>query len=205
MAHRDSRRPGPLAGHLLNAAIFQVVWIACVAGGASGRWWLGPLAVLFFATWQIPRSANPRGELALIAIAALIGLVVDSSYLRAGLIAYPHPDPLAPLAPIWIVALWVGFALTLNHSLAWMQGRPLVSAVLGGASGAASFWFGAEVWGAAELIAPTGLVLCVLAVAWSILIPTLLVVAQRLQTRDSQHSRRPCRDLAIDARTPGAQ
>ena len=173
-----------------------MVWIACVGGGAAGLWWLGPLAVALFAVWEIPRSSNPRGELALVAIAALVGLIVDTSYLRADLIAYPRPDPLSPMAPSWIIALWIGFALTLNSSLAWLQRRPLAAAVIGGISGAISFWFGAEVWGAADFVAPREVVLTVLTVVWSILIPALLVVARRLQSPDSQAAGERLRDAS---------
>ena len=156
-----------------------------------------PAVVLAFAIWEIPRSRSPRRELALVATAAVIGLVVDSSYLRLGLLSYPQHGPLEPLAPVWIVALWVGFALTLNHSLAWMQGSRFFSAALGGISGAFSFWIGAKVWGAAEFVAPPALVLTVLALVWSIIIPALLAIARRLAACPCSPTMPPQREGAV--------
>jgi hypothetical protein len=165
---------------LVNAVVFQLAWAACVIGGANGLWWAGPIVVAAFAWWQVPRSRRPRGELALMAIAAVAGLAIDTAYLRLGLVSYPAHGPGFPLAPLWIVALWIGFALTLNHSMTWLHGRPLVAALFGGVGGPFSFWIAVETWGAASFVAPQTTVLAVLAVVWSVVTPTLLWIAHRV-------------------------
>jgi hypothetical protein len=173
-----------MAGKIINAVMLKIVWISCVWGGATGYWWLGVAAVAVFAAWQIPRSPRPLAEIKLAAIAAMVGLVVDTAYIRTGLLAYPAPGPWQAVAPIWILALWIGFALSLNHSLAWLKGRPMGAALMGGIAGPFSFWFGATSWKAAEFVAPTPLVLAVLAFVWALIIPALVAVAERLHSVD---------------------
>lgn len=165
---------------ILNAVLFQLVWFACVWGGASGLWWLAVASVIGFALWQVPRSSAPRTELALVGAAVATGFVVDTAYVVAGLVDYPQPGPWRGVAPIWILALWVGFALTLNHSLAWLKGRPLAAALMGGLAGPFSFWVGATRFEAAEFVAPAPFVLMILGAAWALLLPGLFALAGRL-------------------------
>jgi hypothetical protein len=174
-----------LLATIANGVLFQGVWVASVAGGAAGVWWAGPLAVLGFAAWQVPRSRRPAGELLLVGLVSVLGLAVDTAYLWLGLLAYPEHGPFPLLAPVWIVALWAGFALTLNHSLAWLGDRPVVAAAAGGLAGPFSYWVGARAWGAVELVAPTAVVFAVLAAVWAVATPALLALARRCVARDS--------------------
>lgn len=172
-----------MRGRIVNGMLFQLVWIGCVWGGATGRWWLGPLFVVAFGLWQVPRTDSPLADLKLATVAAGTGLIVDTAYLRLGLVAYPEPGPWVAMAPIWILALWVGFALTLNHSLAWLKGRPALAAVMGATAGPLSFWVGANTWKASEFLMPAPVVLAVLAFAWALIIPGLVTLAFRADRR----------------------
>lgn len=198
-----------MTSKILNAVLFQLIWFACVWGGASGRWWLAVASVIGFALWQVPRSARPKTELALMGAAVFTGLLVDTVYVVAGLVSYPQPGPWRGLAPVWIIALWVGFALTLNHSLAWLKDRPLAAALMGGLAGPLSFWIGVTRFAAAEFVAPAPLVLVILGAAWALLLPGLFALASRLEnsqpptfTRHPQSSLRPAR-VAAEPCGPG--
>jgi hypothetical protein len=81
------------------------------------------------------------------------------------------------LVPVWILALWVAFASTLNVSLAWMQGRYLLS-VLFGAGGGPLAYFGAQNIGAVNL--PDTMSYVALGVGWAVITPALLYFASRL-------------------------
>lgn len=117
--------------------------------------------------------------LGLAVCAAVVGLVADSSYMLFGLLRYPESGPWNSIAPIWIIALWVGFALTLNHSLSWLKGRPWLAAVMGAVSAPFSYWIGATTWKAVEYAAALPLVTIVLAVSWALMTPLLTSLAQR--------------------------
>lgn len=156
------------------------MWIACVGGGGAGLWWLGPLAVLAFGIWQVSRSSFRFGELSMVLVAAPLGMTVDTLLIGFGLLKYPTPGPWGPgVAPIWIVALWVGFVLTLNHSLAWLKGKPGLAFVVGGVAGPFSYWLGATTWRAVEFSAPMIVVLGALTIVWAVITPALVLLADR--------------------------
>jgi hypothetical protein len=68
------------------------------------------------------------------------------------------------------------FATTLNVSLRWLRGRPLLGALLGAVGGPLAYLAGAKL-GGIELLEPA-LALSALAAGWALLLPLL----QRLAT-----------------------
>ncbi len=166
---------------IANLVSFQLVWMATVGGAAQGWWWAGPLAVLVFAAWQVPLSSAPRADLKLMAIAAGAGFVIDSALVLSGLLTFRTPLPWDFAAPVWIVALWVAFALTLNHSMDSLKRRPLLAVLLGLIGGPLAYWLAARVWNAVDLNSSVWLTLAVIGAVWGIVTPLLLALAERLK------------------------
>jgi|CXWL01.1.fsa_nt_gi hypothetical protein len=164
---------------LLNLILFQVCWVAAVAGAGRGLWWAGPVAVVVFAAIVLKMSRWPRADLELIGIAAVIGLAVDSAYIHFGLLTFASPVPTPYLAPIWIVGMWVSFALTLNHSLSFLKGRQALAFVFGLIGGPVAYYVAAQKFGAAQLTASPLAVYGTLAVAWGLVTPILMGLAAR--------------------------
>ena len=173
---------------LPNMVLFQFCWIAFVAGAGRGIAWAGFPALLVFAVWQIGTSAWPRADVALVAIAAVLGFAFDSAFVRAGLIDYPASAGWHGWAPPWIVGLWMAFALTLNHSLAFLKRKPLAAVVLGALGGPLAYWVAANAWHAATLVAPQSRALLALALAWGLATPVLAWIATRLAVRELEAS-----------------
>lgn len=166
-----------MANWLPNAVSFQLVWIAAVAGAAQGWWWAGPAALAMFAAWQLPLSASPRADLRLMLIAALVGLVIDTIWVQAGLMRFETPEPWTATAPIWIVALWMGYALTLNHSLAALKRHLSWAALLGLIGGPLAYAIAENAWHAVQLQPPRWIALAALALAWGAVTPALSMAA----------------------------
>jgi hypothetical protein len=129
---------------LANFLAFQLGWFACVLGAARGWPWAGTLAALLLVGLHLWRTATPAAEWRLIGAAALIGAVGDTLLARSGWLQYAAGALLPATAPVWIVALWMLFATTLRHSLAWLQRRPLLSAVCGALGGPLAYLGGAR-------------------------------------------------------------
>jgi hypothetical protein len=169
-------RPGREA-LLLNLLAFQAGWFACVLGAARGWPLFGPLvAVVIIAptAWFAPR---PRAFLLLLATGALVGLCWDSTLAALGLMRFAGTH-FAPLAPLWIVALWVLFASTCNRSLRWLQSSVPLAVALAVVAAPLSYLAGARL-GALQL--PRGTAgLVAQAVGWGVILPALLHVAKRL-------------------------
>ena len=47
-----------------------------------------------------------------------------------------------PIAPFWMLALWIAFATTLNHSMRWLMHRPVVAAIGGAVFGPLAYLAG---------------------------------------------------------------
>lgn len=167
----------------VNFVAFQLGWFACVLGAANGLPWAGPLVVLAVVALHLARVRRPLPELRLVALAMALGLLVDSLLLATGWLSYPAglwlPGPWgAYLAPYWIVAMWALFATTLNVSMGWLRGRPLLAVLMGGIGGPLSYLAG-EKLGGIELTAPAA-ALSALAFAWAVAMPLLMRAAVRL-------------------------
>jgi len=163
---------------VLNIVFFQLTWFACVLGGANGLAWIGPLFCIAFLLAQRYWLGAAKNEWQLVAVIVVIGFLVDSGFVLSGLIQFATPWPLANAAPIWIVAMWANFALTLNHSMRWFQSHLMVATVVGALGGPGAYLAGRAL-GAAEFLAADGVVLAVLALAWGAAVPLTLMLARR--------------------------
>lgn len=162
-----------------NALGFQLCWFAWVAAAAHGALWLGALATVLFAVWQLAISPYRIADMTLILICLAAGMVIDGTFAATGLIVYALPGPLP--APLWILGLWAVFALTLNHSLRFLGGRPLLAAVLGSLGAPLAYFAAAEGWHAARFGGQPLLTLALLGLCWAALVPLLVELSARLR------------------------
>lgn len=161
----------------INLVAFQAGWFACVLGAAYGYPWAGPLVVALVVTVHLSLSIQPSRELAIILVAAGLGIVFDSALVRTGWLVYENGIVLAGSAPYWIVAMWMSFATTLNVSLRWLRGRVLAATLFGAAGGPLAYLAGSGM-NALE-ITDYPAALASLAVVWAVAIPVLVTLAAR--------------------------
>jgi len=154
--------------NVLNLIGSQLLWLAAVGGAANDMAWLGPSAFLLFAGWQLFPGRRAKGDVTLVLIALPLGLLVDSTMAATGLARYASPGPIAWLAPMWILTLWMGFALTFNHSLANLMRRSRWAVAFGAVAGPLSYWVAQRAWGAVEFASPQWVPLLVLGVLWGV-------------------------------------
>ncbi len=109
-------KKGPYS-KVLNFAWYQLTWFTAVLGGTAYGWLL---ALLMFM--HLVLVSSWRRELALMATVAALGCSMDALLSAAGYFQFVESRWL-PI-PLWHVAIWLGFAGTLRHSMAFMVGRP---------------------------------------------------------------------------------
>ncbi len=170
---------------VINVVAFQVCWVAFVGGAARGWWWLGFLFLLPFALWQLRISAWPRADVAMIGISAVLGFAMDSALVQAGLLSYVAPIPWAGWAPLWMVGLWMAFALTLNHSLVFLRRSWLLAFAIGALAGPFAYWIAGRAWQAVVFHEPASRAYIAQAIAWGVLTPLLSWIALRLAQRET--------------------
>ena len=161
-----------------NFVLFQVAWLACVLGGAQGYPWVGPLVVAAVVGYHLSRARDTGSEAALLVVAAGLGAVFDTLLVATGWLVYPSGQWHPLLAPYWIVAMWVAFATTLNVSLDWLKGRPLLCVAFGAIGGPMAYYAGAGLGGVS--FTEPAWALGALAVGWAVMTPLVVALSARL-------------------------
>jgi len=154
-----------------NFVLFQLGWFACIIGAANQQVFWPVVATLVYLAIHIWRSPEPLSELKLLFKAVLFGVVVDTLVANWGFLSFQNSWPSAHLSPFWMWTLWALVASTINSSLVWLRGKPVLGAILGAIAGPMSYEagirMGAGAWGPSGQIG--GLIL--LSLAWGIAIP----------------------------------
>lgn len=154
-----------------NFVFFQLGWFACVLGAANQQVFWAVLVTLAYIAFHVWYQDEPEESLRLLSRALLYGIVADSLLVQTGYLNFNDPWPSSQLSPVWMWVLWVLVATTINDSLSWLRGRPILGAVLGAISGPMSYEagirMGAGNWGPDSQI--PGLIL--IGVVWAVAIP----------------------------------
>ncbi len=163
-----------------NVVGYQAVWFASVGGAGAGLAWAGPLAAAIFVAATLAFGGRARADLRLLAVALPLGILLDTAFAASGWLRYAEPWPWTWAAPVWIWSLWAGFAMTLNHSMAFLRERPLAAAVLGLFGGPLAYWAAAGAFDAVSFGAPVAWVMGALAIGWAVVLPVLFALDTRL-------------------------
>ncbi len=162
---------------LINFAAFQIGWFSSVLGAAKQMPWLGPVAFLVVLAIHLRLARRPQFEICLVIACGVIGLIFDSVLVAAGWVTYPSGLFSDLLAPYWIVTMWMLFGTTLNLSMGWLKGRPLLAALFGAIGGPASYLAGQKLGGIVFLEFVPAMI--ALAIGWAVFMPILMALAAR--------------------------
>ncbi len=165
-----------------NFLLYNVAWFACVHFAADDHAWVGIVATALVVTAHLLGVTHWRREAAVLAVAAAVGYAWESLLVGTGVLSYPTAPEFTGLAPLWIVALWVNFATTLDASLAWIRRSPWLAAVFGALGGPLAFLAG-EKMGAVQF-GETTTALTVLGVGWAVLLPAFCRIVDMLKPHD---------------------
>ena len=162
---------------IINFVLFQAAWFVCVLGASYDRTYFALLIATIILLIHFAIIKKRLLELKLILIAATIGLFFDGALLNFDLIIYNDPGLPYPFTPIWIVMLWMIFAMTLNHSLAWLSQKIYISIFFGAIGGPLAYVAG-EKLGAITLLSNNSII--TLSIGWALITPILIIIANKL-------------------------
>ena len=160
---------------IISALQFQVAWFFCVLVHS-------PLALTLFTLanlWLHLRVVNnlEREPLWLVGLWCA-GVALDSLLFASGLLANTDGSPWPPL---WLLLLWLNFAMAVRYCFAFLQKNLLLTALLGAIAGPASYLSGAYLNGGVTLAQPLLVSLLVLGVLWGVFLPSAAYVARSLR------------------------
>ncbi len=156
-----------------NAVLFQLTWFGCVI---YGIWGCVPLLTMLFVAYS---RRTLEQDLPLVTILGMIGFGVDTLWIYLGILRFELPvgDALTiQFAPMWIVFLWMGVALTIDHSMQFFRDRPVIGATLAGGVAPLTYLTG-ERLGGVDVPQTAGLAL--IACAWFVLFWCVFTYAGR--------------------------
>jgi hypothetical protein len=168
-----------------NLIGYQIVWFSAVIGAGRGLWWPGVIAAAIFILLHLVFARQSRigrtTDFKLLAVAVLIGTLLDGILATSGLARYAANDMTLPSggAPLWILSMWASFALTLRHSMTFLLGRPTVALVFGAIGGPLAYFGASRGWQVIVFAEPRWMALLALAIGWGLAIPLLTMLAQR--------------------------
>lgn len=157
--------------NIANYLVFQAGWAACLFAGKEGLTWPAlAAACVVLALHRFITKADPA-EFGFIFAAAAIGFGVDQVLTLSGIYSFPNHTS-QTFAPFWMLAIWLCFATTLRHSLAWLGSPWWIAAVAGAVFGPLAY-FGSQQLGVIEIRhEPFGWLAA--AAQWGVLLPLLL-------------------------------
>jgi Protein of unknown function (DUF2878) len=165
---------------IVNAIGYQIVWFTSIYGASISNIWLGFLASLLFAIAMLSLGGKSKNDFRLLCIGLCVGMSVDSFFAASGLIQYDAAWPFNNTAPLWILALWLSFSLTLNHSMSFLRGNLWIASLFGLIGGPIAYLGADRIFDVLHYGADILWVVLALGIAWAIAIPAILFIDERL-------------------------
>jgi hypothetical protein len=112
---------------------YYTAWILAIGCVAADKGWLAAFIVLAITAlqvvWQVLVAKRTQGLISMVFIFTLAGFIVDSSFLRSGII-FLYSNPWSPSwSPPWMISLWVSFAVFNFAVMKKFWGRYWINAV----------------------------------------------------------------------------
>lgn len=153
---------------LVNHALYQAGWFACILGAAWHRPLAGFLIATLLTAGHVWRAEDRAAESRLILVALTLGIVVEGAQLAGGTYArFTSGSIVAWMSPPWLLAMWAQFATTFRFSMRGVMAHPWRAMVFGLVGGPIAFLAG-ERLGAVALARPLLPALLQLAIAWGV-------------------------------------
>ena len=166
-----------MTSKIINFVLFQLIWFVCILGAAINETHAAVAVSLTIILFHFYLTKDKKNELKIVIIASIIGFLFDGFLLKSELVLYANHGWSYSITPLWIIILWMGFAITINSSLSWLK-KKLNLSILFGAIGGPLAYLAGEKLGAVTLL--TSDTLLVIATGWAIITPLLILVSNKI-------------------------
>ncbi|MBA6390995.1 DUF2878 domain-containing protein [Colwellia sp. BRX10-3] len=148
---------------LWNLVAFNAAWFGLVV---IGNLFIPIASIIFCAQlWYFQATKN---EILLICLVATIGIWLDFALVYSGVFIFPETEGI----PFWLMTLWLLFAGTIRHSLAFLAKSKVLQFFVGSLFAPLSYLAGAKL-SVVYLVPSLGFSYLLLACLWG---PLMLVV-----------------------------
>ncbi|MFT5219741.1 MAG: hypothetical protein ACI9LO_001875 [Planctomycetota bacterium] len=162
-----------MKNNILNLLLFQIGWLVCITSGNYAA--LGYTVLVLVFHWRL--FSPDKREWWLILLVTVVGVSWDWTMSGFGILVFS--EAVKSMLPLWLVCVWILFATTYQHGMYWLQGRPVLAALLAAVMGPVSYWSGSQL-NEVALGEPLTLSLIILAIGWGTLFPVSMQLAKRM-------------------------
>ncbi len=163
---------------MVNYALYQTGWLACILGAAWDRPVTGALVAAALIAVHFAITDAPGTGLRLLLITLAIGIVAEWVQVKSGTYTFRSGVVVAWMSPPWLLLMWAQFATTFRSSARAIMTVPARAAVFGALGGPIAFIAG-ERLGAVTLATPVAPALLRLGVVWGVAMTVCAVAARR--------------------------
>ncbi|MBM7074234.1 DUF2878 domain-containing protein [Shewanella sp. 202IG2-18] len=163
---------------LSNLLIFCVMFAGCIVFGSM----FAPAVIV----WAIAHllKLNSLAELNLVLFVVALGGTVDNILMHSGFIQFNSHSDMAhqtSVIPIWSWMIWVGFGLTLNHALKFLESSIWLQLAFGAIVPPLGYLLGERV-GALTFETSTQATLVTFGIIWLVLMPIFFTLKHWIVT-----------------------
>ena len=154
-----------------------------VIGVANQSEWIAISSVFIILFVHLFMARDRVNELFLVAAAGTMGFIADSILISTGLFSALGQIGLQGTAPLWLVCLWMLFAITINYSLGWMKGRYVTAMVMGVIFAPLAYVAG-DKFGVLSFSSEYSLyfILVIIGLVWAVVTPSLLLISNAIDS-----------------------
>ena len=163
---------------LFNIIGYQAIWFGSILIGNA----FVPVALLLVFV-HFMACTERRREAIVLLVCTVLGFTCDILWTLAGVYIF-EPTPQFMPAPMWLFAIWLGFAATLRHGLRFAMERPALGIALA-AFGAPLSYLAAARLGAVTLPLDTVVSAGIFSATWIVLMGVFIVLVRRVDADSS--------------------
>ena len=165
---------------IINILGFYLIWWSCMLGAANGISYFGPLVMILLLIAHYYFFVRNIKEIYFVLIIGTVGTLVDTLMFLSGSFIYAGAySSNVLIAPLWITAMWAGFAATVNHSMLFFKNKWILMVIAGAVFGPAAYFTG-ESLGAIEFHLSSLLSGLVIGIVWAISMPGIFFINRYL-------------------------
>ena len=163
---------------LINMIGFNVAWFGLIFLGNS----FVPVALLMLLA-HFKWLSKLKNEVTLVLMITLIGVSVDSLFQLTNVFIFPNDNHI----PLWLAFIWITFATTISHSLAFLAAYKPLQILLGFIMAPLSYRSG-EILGSVEFGQSYLTTHLILGTTWALLLLLFFSLKSRLIKKEVNYA-----------------
>lgn len=140
--------------------------------------YIGPFIMLIFLLIHFIVNGLKQSDVRIITIVGLIGIMIDSAFNMTTIIIYNGTNSNI-FPPLWIIAMWIGFAATMNYSMSWLKNNYKIGFLVGSIFGPLSYITGHK-FNAITINYSDSNPIFSLSISWALAVPIIFYINDKL-------------------------